>query len=195
MNKIHVVDLLKQGNKIIGAVGFDIITGQFYIFKAKATVLANGSCGYKVRRFWVAGTGDGIAAAYRAGAEMRNAEYGNLYGHTVYQDTDSGMVGYQFLVNALGENLAQKYLPDMGPTGVFLPVKLAVGMEKEVAEGRGPIYFQPPASAPPHGMRTGLPKLSEWQQRMAAKERKYGLPPNLNERSEYRCMVKPPVLK
>ena len=53
MNKIHIVDLLKQGNKVIGAVGFDIITGKFYIFKAKATVLANGSCGYKVRRFWV----------------------------------------------------------------------------------------------------------------------------------------------
>jgi succinate dehydrogenase / fumarate reductase flavoprotein subunit len=94
MNKIHVVDLLKQSNRVVGAVGFDIITGRFYIFKAKAEVLANGICGYKVRRFWVAGTGDGIAAAFRAGAEMRNAEYGNLYGHTVFQDTDSGMVGY-----------------------------------------------------------------------------------------------------
>ena len=28
---------------------------------------------------------------------MRNAEYGNLYGHTVYQDTDSGMVGYTLI--------------------------------------------------------------------------------------------------
>ncbi len=177
LNKVHVVDLLKKENKIIGAVGFNIITGKFYIFKAKATVMANGSCGYKVRRFWVAGTGDGIAAAYRAGAEMRNAEYGNLYGHTVFQDSDSGMVGYQFLVNASGENLAQKYLSDMGPTGIFLPVKLAVGMEKEIAEGKGPIYFRPPASAPPHGLQTGLTKIGEWQQRMAAKETKYGLPP------------------
>jgi succinate dehydrogenase / fumarate reductase, flavoprotein subunit len=176
INKIHVVDLIKQSNRIVGAVGFDIITGRFYIFKAKATVLANGSCGYKVRRFWSAGTGDGIAAAYRAGAKMRNAEYGNLYGHTVYQDTDSGMVGAQFLVNAAGENLPRKYLPDLGPTGVFLPVKLAVGMEKEVAEGRGPIYFAPPASEPPRRMGAGLPKLSEWNQRMAEKEKKYGLP-------------------
>ena len=179
INKIHIVDLLKQSNRIIGAVGFDIISGQFYIFKAKATVLANGDCGYKVRRFWSAGTGDGIAAAYRAGAEMRNAEYGNLYGHTVYQDTDSGMVGYPFLVNASGENLPAKYLPNLGPTGVFLPVKLAVGMEKEIAEGRGPIYFAPPPSAPPRGMHTGLPKLSEWTQRMLDKERKYGLPQNV----------------
>jgi succinate dehydrogenase / fumarate reductase, flavoprotein subunit len=176
LNKIHVVDLLKRTNKVVGAVGFDIVTGKFKIFRAKATVLANGSCGYKVRRFWVAGTGDGIAAAYRAGAEMRNAEFGNLYGHTVYQDTDGGMVGHQFLVNRLGENLAQKYLPNSGPTGVFLPVPLAVGMEKEIAEGRGPITFAPPPAQGGGYPKMGLPKLNEWSQLMAEKEQKYGLP-------------------
>lgn len=175
VNKTHVVDLLKQDNRVVGAAGFDIIDGRFRVFKAKATILANGSCGYKVRRFWSAGTGDGIAAAYRAGTEMRNAEYGNLYGHTVFQATDSGMVGSDFLVNSLGENLSKKYMPDKGPVGVFLPVKLAVGLEKEVAEGRGPIYFEPPKSSPPHGLRTGLPKLGEWHERMAAKEKEYGL--------------------
>ena len=148
LNKIHVVDLLKKGDRVIGAIGFDIVTGKFYVFKAKATILANGSCGYKVRRFWSAGTGDGIASAYRAGAQMRNAEYGNLYGHVVYQDFDAGQVGHQFLVNSLGENLQKKYMPDAGPTGVFLPVRMAVGLEKEIAEGRGPILFSPPAGSP-----------------------------------------------
>ena len=175
INKIHVVDLLKQDNRVVGAVGFNIIDGRFHIFRAKATMMANGSCGYKVRRFWSAGTGDGIAAAYRAGAEMRNAEYGNLYGHTVFQATDSGMVGSDFLVNRLGENLSRKYMPDKGPAGVFLPVKLAVGLEKEVAEGRGPIYFVPPESMPPRGLRTGLPKVEEWQKRMKSKEMEYGI--------------------
>ena len=175
LNKIHVVDLMKQDNRVVGAVGFDIVNGRFHIFKAKATVLANGSCGYKVRRFWSAGTGDGVSAAYRAGAEMRNAEYGNLYGHTVYQETDSGMVGSNFLVNASGENLYKKYLPDSGPTGVFLPVKLAIGMEKEIAEGRGPIYFEPPSSMPPFKRDRGLPKLGKWMELLDAKEKKYGL--------------------
>lgn len=174
IDKVHVVDLLKKDDKIVGAVGFDIIGGKFYVFKARATVLANGSCGYKVRRFWVAGTGDGIAAAYRAGAEMRNAEYGNLYGHTVWKDTDSGMVGHQFLVNARGENLAKKYLPGDGPTGVFLPVPLAVGLEKEIAEGRGPIYYAPPPGNTGRGTE-GLPKITDWTRRMAEKEKKYGL--------------------
>ena len=178
LNKVHVVDLLKQGNRVTGAAGFDIITGTFYLLKAKATVLANGSCGYKVRRFWTAGTGDGIAAAYRAGAEMRNAEYGNLYGHTVYQDTDGGMVGHQFLVNRLGENLAQKYLPDSGPTGVFLPVPLALGMEKEIAEKRGPITFAPPPAQGGGYPKLGLTKLNDWSRRMNEKEAKYGLPPD-----------------
>jgi succinate dehydrogenase / fumarate reductase flavoprotein subunit len=177
VDKIHVVDLLKQDDTVAGAVGFSIVTGEYFVFKAKATVLANGSCGYKVRRFWVAGTGDGIAAAYRAGAEMRNAEYGNLYGHTVYQDTDGGMVGHQFLFNSRGENLAQKYLPDSGPTGVFLPVPLAVGLEKEVAEGRGPIRFTPPPARGGGYPKMDLPKLNDWSQRMAEKEAKYGLPP------------------
>ncbi len=175
LNKIHVVDLLKQGNRVIGAVGFNIVSGRFQIFMAKATILANGSCGYKVRRFWSAGTGDGIAAAYRAGAEMRNAEYGNLYGHTVFQATDSGMVGSDFLVNKLGENLSQKYMPDKGPAGVFLPIQLAVGLEKEVAEGRGPICFEPPKSAPPHEFHTGLSKLEAWRERVEDKEKEYGL--------------------
>jgi succinate dehydrogenase / fumarate reductase flavoprotein subunit len=184
LDKVHVVDLLKQGNRVIGAVGFDIVTGKFYVIKAKATVLANGSCGYKVRRFWVAGTGDGIAAAYRAGAEMRNAEYGNLYGHTVWKDTDSGMVGHQFLVNAKGDNLAKKYLPDNGPTGVFLPVPLAIGLEKEIAEGRGPIYFAPPPSTGGGFGNVSLPKLGDWQKRMTEKEKKYGLPPDVRREIE-----------
>ena len=178
LNKIHVTDLVKQGDRIVGAVGFNILTGRFYTIKAKATVLANGSCGYKVRRYWVAGTGDGVAAAFRAGAEMRNAEYGNLYGHVVYQDTDSGMVDSTTLVNAQGEGLLSKYVSNTGPSGVFVPVELALGLEKEVLEGRGPIYSAPAASTGggETTMGAGLPKITDWMQRMAAKEAKYGLP-------------------
>jgi succinate dehydrogenase/fumarate reductase flavoprotein subunit len=206
-NKTHVVDLLQQNGRVIGAVGFDIINGRFFTFKAKATLLANGSCGYKVRRFWSAGTGDGIAAAYRAGAEMRNAEYGNLYGHIVYRDLDGGQAGSMFLVNSLGENLAKKYMPDMGPAGVFLPVKMAVGLEKEVFEGRGPIFFEPPAGGMggprggppggefgrarggPPGAETrggggpgrGLPKAAKWNQLLQGKDQKYGRPTEKRE--------------
>jgi succinate dehydrogenase / fumarate reductase flavoprotein subunit len=208
LNKIHITELLQHNGRVIGAIGFDIMNGRFFTFKSKATLLANGSCGYKVRRFWSAGTGDGIAAAYRAGAEMRNAEYGNLYGHIVYRDLDGGQAGSMFLVNALGENLAKKYMPDMGPAGVFLPVKMAVGMEKEVAEGRGPIFFEPPAGGmggprggPPGGGQgggarggppggetgggagpgRGLTKAAKWNQLLQGKDQKYGRPTEKRE--------------
>jgi len=185
-NKIHVVDLLKDNQKVTGAVAFDIVDGRFIIYKAKATILANGSCGYKVRRFWSAGTGDGIAAAYRAGAQMRNAEYGNLYGHVVMRNLDGGMAGNMFLVNSLGENLAQKYMPDMGPSGLFLPVKLGVGLETEVAEGRGPIYFEPPPASPGGppgrgGFGQSLPKIGKWNQLIQGKADKYGPQPPSRE--------------
>jgi succinate dehydrogenase / fumarate reductase flavoprotein subunit len=84
-----------------------------------------------------------------------------------------------FLVNAQGENLAQKYMPDMGPAGIFLPVKLGVGLETEVAEGRGPIYFQPPTGGPGRpggggGFGQSLPKIGKWNQLIQGKAEKYG---------------------
>jgi succinate dehydrogenase/fumarate reductase flavoprotein subunit len=184
-NKTHITDFLLRDGKISGAVGFDIEKGTFYIFQAKATLIANGSCGYKVRRFWAAGTGDGIAAAYRAGVEMRNAEYGNLYGHVVMKDLDGGMAGNMFLVNSQGENLAKKYMPDAGPSGLFLPVQLGVGLETEVAEGRGPISFEPPppqpGGRPGGGFGQGLPKIGKWNQLIQGKADKYGPQPPSRE--------------
>jgi succinate dehydrogenase/fumarate reductase flavoprotein subunit len=177
VNKVQVVDLLKQGDRVVGAVGFNIIDGRFYIFKAKATILANGSCNYKVRRYWAAGTGDGIAAAYWAGAEMRNAEYGNLYAHIVFKDTDSGFLDSNLVLNALGENISQRYTPGEGETGMFLSVPKILGMEKEVNEGRGPIYLDLSQGPPLHEetLTAGLKlKRQEWNRRLEEKEKKYG---------------------
>ena len=43
LNKVYLVDLLKQGNgSIVGAVGFHYQTGDFYIIQSKATVIASG---------------------------------------------------------------------------------------------------------------------------------------------------------
>ncbi|MEM1674052.1 MAG: FAD-binding protein [Candidatus Bathyarchaeia archaeon] len=62
LDRIMVTDLLKSDNEVVGAVGFSLYTGDFYIFKAKATVLATGGFGY--------GTGSGAVLAYKAGAEI-----------------------------------------------------------------------------------------------------------------------------
>ena len=135
LNKVQVVDLLVQNGRVIGAVGFNIIDGRFYIFKAKATILANGSCCYKILRQWAETAGEGIAAAYRAGAEMRNAEFGNSY--TLFRRTGTHCrAEYPYIVNALGENIFKRYVQGWEEDTFHL----GLGMEKEVNEGRGPIF-------------------------------------------------------
>jgi succinate dehydrogenase/fumarate reductase flavoprotein subunit len=184
LNKVQVVDLLKQGNRVVGAVGFNIIDGRFYIFRSKATILANGSCNYKVRRFWSAANGEGIAAAYRAGAEMRNAEYGNLYAHIVFKDTDSGFLDSNYVVNASGDSISKRYTPEEGKTGMFLSVPKILGMEKEIIEGRGPLYVDVSKHPPgEEGFTAGWKmKVQEWLRRLEEKEHKYGA--SRSERTE-----------
>jgi succinate dehydrogenase / fumarate reductase flavoprotein subunit len=139
-DKIALVDLLKKDSRVVGAIGFNIIDGQCHIIKAKATVIANGSCNYMVSAMWSNGRGDGIAAAYRAGAEMRNAEFGNFYNLTV-RGSQTVIHGGQFaLYNNLGEPLAKKYCAEYEPD---LDIGIILGMEKEVREGRGPIRVKP----------------------------------------------------
>lgn len=145
LNKVQVVDLLKQGERVVGAVGFNIIDGRFFIFKAKSTVLASGVCGNREGLF-AASTGEGIAAAYRAGAEMRNTEFGSMVGFGPSEGyTSSGVyytisftydsMSYERLTNAGGEKLSERYKKTM-PGPDFL-----LDIEKEINEGRGSVYI------------------------------------------------------
>ncbi|MBW1823822.1 MAG: FAD-binding protein [Deltaproteobacteria bacterium] len=76
----------KQGERVVGATGVNVHTGEFYTFKAKATVLALS----RPERLWISSTeligvsgsqfypfinaGDGHAMAWRAGAEFSMME-------------------------------------------------------------------------------------------------------------------------
>ncbi|MGH7602459.1 MAG: fumarate reductase/succinate dehydrogenase flavoprotein subunit [Gemmatimonadaceae bacterium] len=72
-----IVSLLKDGNRVTGAVGYDRERGRFKLFGAKAVVLATGGIG---RAFSVTSnsweyTGDGHALAYNAGAALQDMEF------------------------------------------------------------------------------------------------------------------------
>ena len=72
-----VVELLKDGERVVGAFGYDRERGRFRLFKAKAVVLASGGIGraFKVTSNSWEYTGDGQALAYRAGAELIDMEF------------------------------------------------------------------------------------------------------------------------
>jgi len=76
MDRIMVTDLLMQDGQVAGAVGFSIDSGDFYVFKAKATVLTAGGNSFKPAGFPIHMlTGDAEAMAYRAGAEIASKEF------------------------------------------------------------------------------------------------------------------------
>ena len=76
-DRIMMCELLKQDGRIMGAVGFHSVSGQGYVFKAKATIMAVGGggnlkTGALNTDYW---TGDGEGMAYRVGAEIAGKEF------------------------------------------------------------------------------------------------------------------------
>ncbi len=110
-----------QGARVVGATGVNARTGEFMIFKAKATILCSSSGG----SIWLINTelsgyntmspravsGDGIAMAWRAGAELTLMERSGVMGitpgfkHRWY--TGAGDASYEnvMLVDANGKAL------------------------------------------------------------------------------------------
>src|SRR5437667_1482711 len=72
-----ILTLLKEGERVIGAFGYERERGRFKIFHAKAVVLATGGIGraYKITSNSWEYTGDGHALAYVAGAELIDMEF------------------------------------------------------------------------------------------------------------------------
>jgi succinate dehydrogenase / fumarate reductase flavoprotein subunit len=72
-----VITLLKDGDRIAGALAYDRERGRFRLFQAKAVVIATGGIG---RAFSITSnsweyTGDGQSLAYQAGAELQDMEF------------------------------------------------------------------------------------------------------------------------
>ena len=72
-----VVDLLKEENAVAGALVFDEKRGELLPVHARAVLLATGGLGrvYKETTNPDVATGDGVAMAWRAGADISNVEF------------------------------------------------------------------------------------------------------------------------
>jgi succinate dehydrogenase / fumarate reductase flavoprotein subunit len=147
MDKIFTVDLLRNNGRVAGGVGFGLVDGKTYIFKAKATIIASGGCMPLAHRFFVINAGEGVAMAYRAGAELMNAEFGASYGFGYKEgEIRRRSPTYLFYENALGERFMGEYYPELMSaseagqeiSNMFL---ITDAMAKEIRAGRGPIYI------------------------------------------------------
>lgn len=144
MEKISVTELIKDGNRVTGAMGIDLISGDLIVFKAKAVIMANGNQNFKVMRMWNSSRGDGIAAAYRAGAKIRNAEFGSFMNILNMSSKTVAYGAEDVLVNSQGELCTEREGLDESLKSVVGGVDLggfqAILMYFDVRDGKGPIY-------------------------------------------------------
>jgi succinate dehydrogenase/fumarate reductase flavoprotein subunit len=143
INRLMMTDLLTFDRKVVGALAFDTRTGELYIFKAKATVLATGPVCYKSKTAGVREvTGDGQVAAYQAGCDISGLDIGFFNVRPSHYDIGPGTNLYQghgwILTNARGEKFMEKYDPILKDRALLssLPAYMAM----EVKQGNGPLY-------------------------------------------------------
>jgi succinate dehydrogenase/fumarate reductase flavoprotein subunit len=142
LGRTLITELLKRDGRIVGAVGFNTLSGDFSIFKAGAVILATGAGGWKASYGQNTSTGEGMHMAFRAGAELRNFEFAKVWVvpklFAWESQTTLLPLGARF-VNAKGESFMEKYSPVLGANTD--PHYVVIGMAIEAREGRGPIYF------------------------------------------------------
>ncbi len=141
MNDVALVDLLINDGRIVGATAIDCGANKFIALKAKATILATGTYSHVYSRASTSleETGDGQAAAFRAGVELIDME------NTQFIPSWTGIPPGSAPVNVLGEQFLERY----GVTGLETKTKEVVvfAIGTEIREGRaterGTIFIDP----------------------------------------------------
>ena len=140
-----ITRLLKDGERVSGALGYWRETGRFVVFKAKSIVIATGGIGKAWRitsNSWEY-TGDGMAIAYEAGAELMDMEFVQF--HPTGMVWPPGVQGILvteavrgeggILRNKNGERFMERYDPEKMELSTRDVVARAI--YTEAREGRG----------------------------------------------------------
>jgi len=160
--RVFIVGPLMNGDRCVGAVGFSVRENKFYVFQAKAVLVAMGgavhvfkprSSGEGLGRAWYPPWNSGSSAYFtlKAGAEMTCQEVRFI--PVRFKDA-YGPVGAWFLLfksratNGLGENYMQTRVGELEkwvPYGKVKPVPANLRnwlMLLDVMDGKGPISMR-----------------------------------------------------
>jgi succinate dehydrogenase/fumarate reductase flavoprotein subunit len=146
-----LIDLLVDDGRVVGGLGLDIRSGEMIRFRAKAVVMATG--GWH-KAFWPNTgmrdlSGEGIAMANRAGAEIGNMEFITfccnvllwppVWRGSIATYVTSLLCGGE-LTNRMGERFLDKYDPFVVEKGTYMEWNkgfVSFATMREVREGRG----------------------------------------------------------
>ncbi len=160
--RVFITEPIMDGNKCVGAIGFSVRENVFYVFKAKAVLVAMGgavhvfkprSSGEGLGRAWYPPWNSGSSAYFtlKAGAEMTCQEVRFI--PVRFKDA-YGPVGAWFLLfksratNGLDENYMETRKGELEkwvPYGKVKPVPANLRnwlMLLDVQEGKGPIFMR-----------------------------------------------------
>jgi len=124
MDEIYITKLFKdkKTGAFCGALGLSMREGKFYLFKAKALMIATGGGGrvFKITSNSWESTGDGLALAYKAGVELRDMEMIQFHPTgMVYPPGVAGLLVTEgvrgeggILTNTKGERFMLRYSPE-----------------------------------------------------------------------------------
>jgi fumarate reductase (CoM/CoB) subunit A len=144
MSEVAALDLLKDGDRVTGAIGIDE-KGELVTIRADSTVLATGGGTriYDISTNSASGTGDGFAIGFRAGAELIDMEMVQFHptGAVYPYDARGRLVTEAVrgeggvLTNSLKERFMKHYDPERMELSTRDVVSRAIATE--VLNGRG----------------------------------------------------------
>ncbi|MGB3327762.1 MAG: succinate dehydrogenase flavoprotein subunit [Thermomicrobiales bacterium] len=138
----HLVDLIfGDDGRCCGVVTMELKTGEIHVIHAKTVLIASGGYGrvFKITSNALAGTGDGVALAYRRGVPLMDMEMYQFHPTGLYKlgilvsEAARGEGGK--VINGLGEAFAARYAPtmkDLAPRDM-----MSRFIYEEVKAGRG----------------------------------------------------------
>lgn len=148
INRLNITDYIVKDNTILGAVGFNIDTGEAYEIRAKKVLCATGGAaglykpnnpGFSRHKMWYPpfNTGAGFAMGINAGAEMTTFEMRFIALRCKDTIAPTGTIAQGVgakQVNSLGEVYESRY-------GLTTSLRV-YGTVRENIEGRGPCYLR-----------------------------------------------------
>lgn len=144
-DEFFVSKLLMSSERVVGALGVNLKTGEYIIFRAKAVILATGGAGrmYEVTTNAASNTGDGYAMAFGIGCELIDMEMVQFHPTGMaYPPSSRGVLITEkvrahggILRNKDGERFMSKYFPKEMELAKRDEVSRSI--YTEVKEGRG----------------------------------------------------------